>query len=201
MLNIISARFVKASVEPEHFPPHRFPEFAFFGRSNVGKSSLIKMLLNRKKLVKTGSTPGMTKTINFFAVNEANPNLAFFLADLPGYGYAKTSAYMRAKIDKMLYDYCMSREQLKIMFFLTDIRRPPSSVEKDITDFFYANAIPFEIVATKIDKASQSEQFIAKNELAEFYGVSSEKIILTSTLKNTGRAKLLSLIQQNLGHN
>ena len=89
MRTILSARFVKSAVAPHQFPEHAFPEYAFFGRSNAGKSSLINMLLNRKNLVKTGAKPGVTRSINFFAVNEATPATAFYVADLPGYGYAQ----------------------------------------------------------------------------------------------------------------
>ena len=105
MHTILSARFVKSAVAPHQFPEHAFPEYAFFGRSNAGKSSLINMLLNRKNLVKTGAKPGVTRSINFFAVNEATPATAVYVADWPGYGYAQLKKGEVRDIDKMLADY------------------------------------------------------------------------------------------------
>ncbi|MEL3908893.1 MAG: ribosome biogenesis GTP-binding protein YihA/YsxC [Treponemataceae bacterium] len=198
MLNIISARFVKSATFPKDFPKHSFSEFAFFGRSNSGKSSLINMILARKNLVKTGAKPGLTQTLNFFAVNESKPASGFYLVDLPGYGYAQVKKDLVQKIDRMLYDYCIFQKQLKIIFLLMDVRRPPSAVEKDITEFFLQNNINFAIVATKCDKVSKSEQLKRQQELADFFAKEKDKIILSSTLKKIGREKILALIQEQL---
>lgn len=198
MLNIVSAQFIKSAVFAKDFPATEKSEFAFFGRSNSGKSSLINMILNRKSLVKVSTRPGMTQTVNFFSVNEAQAKTAFYLADLPGYGFAKLKKHKVQEIDTMLYDYCLHRENLKVMFLLMDIRRPPSSVEKDISTFFADNNINFEIVATKADKVSRSEQNKSQNELARFFELPLEKIIVSSSLKKTGREKLLNVIQNQL---
>ena len=182
MRTILSARFVKSAVAPHQFPEHAFPEYAFFGRSNAGKSSLINMLLNRKNLVKTGAKPGVTRSINFFAV------------DLPGYGYAQLKKGEVCDIDKMLADYCSCRTALKIMFLLMDVRRPPNQVEKDICGFFASSGIEFRIIATKADKVSKSEQQKQVHALSAFFEIPPEEVILTSTLKKTGREKLLALV-------
>ena len=194
MRTILSARFVKSAVAPHQFPEHAFPEYAFFGRSNAGKSSLINMLLNRKNLVKTGAKPGVTRSINFFAVNEATPATAFYVADLPGYGYAQLKKGEVRDIDKMLADYCSCRTALKIMFLLMDVRRPPNQVEKDICVFFASSGIEFRIIATKADKVSKSEQQKQVHALSAFFEIPPEEVILTSTLKKTGREKLLALV-------
>lgn len=192
MRTIVSARFVKSAIFPKDYPAHNFPEYAFFGRSNAGKSSLINMLINRKNLVKTGAKPGVTQSVNFFVVNEAAPATTFYIADLPGYGYAQLKKGTVRNIDRMLADYCAHRTTLKCMFLLMDIRRPPSPVEKDISEFFTQNGIAFRIVATKCDKVSKSEQLKQEQILAEFFALPPNEIILTSTLKKTGREKLLA---------
>lgn len=197
-MSITSARFLKSAVFPKDFPKHDFSEFAFFGRSNVGKSSLINMVVNRKSLVKTGAKPGLTQTINFFVINESKPAESFYLVDLPGYGYAQVKKGLVQKIDRMLYDYCTFQKQLKTIFLLMDVRRPPSSVEKDIAEFFLQNDINFAIVATKCDKVSKSEQFKRQQELAYFFATEKNNIILSSTLKKMGKDKIHALIQSQL---
>lgn len=152
MRTILSARFVKSAVAPHQFPEHAFPEYAFFGRSNAGKSSLINMLLNRKNLVKTGAKPGVTRSINFFAVNEATPATAFYVADLPGYGYAQLKKGEVRDIDKMLADYCSCRTALKIMFLLMDVRRPPIKWKKIFADFLLQAELSFASLQQKLTK-------------------------------------------------
>lgn len=197
MISIVSARFIKSATVPKDFPKLALPEFAFFGRSNAGKSSLINMLLNRKQLVKTGSRPGMTQTINFFVVNEQTAKNSFVLADLPGYGFAKVRKNKIAEFELMLYNYCKERKNIAVIFLLMDIRRPPQSLENDIALFFTENAIPFKIVATKADKLSKTEQQKSRKALAQAFALPAEEIIISSTLKKQGREALLGIIQKH----
>ena len=195
MLKIVSAEFIKGAINSKQFPQIGIPEFAFFGRSNAGKSSLINMLLNRKNLVKTGSKPGMTREINFFAVNAPagkQPSAeSFCVADLPGYGFAQVSQAERKRIDAMLYDYCTTRSTLKTVFLLMDIRRDPAEIELQTLQFFREHNIPAVLTATKADKLSKNEQTKQLRALASFFECSKDEIIVTSATKKTGREKLL----------
>jgi len=195
MLKIVSAEFIKGAINSKQFPQIGVPEFAFFGRSNAGKSSLINMLLNRKDLVKTGSKPGMTREINFFAVNapaNKQPNAeSFCVADLPGYGFAQVSQAERKRIDAMLYDYCTTRSTLKTVFLLMDIRRDPAEIELQTLQFFREHNIPAVLTATKADKLTKNEQAKQLLALASFFECSKDEIVVTSATKKTGREKLL----------
>ena len=204
MLKIVSAEFIKGAINSKQFPQIGVPEFAFFGRSNAGKSSLINMLLNRKNLVKTGSKPGMTREINFFAVNAPagkQPSAeSFCVADLPGYGFAQVSQAERKRIDAMLYDYCTSRSTLKTVFLLMDIRRDPAEIELQTLQFFREHNIPAVLTATKADKLSKNEQTKQLLALASFFECSKDEIIVTSSTKKTGREKLLQHLSACLTH-
>ena len=204
MLKIVSAEFIKGAISSKQFPQIGVPEFAFFGRSNAGKSSLINMLLNRKNLVKTGSKPGMTREINFFAVNapaNKQPNAeSFCVADLPGYGFAQVSQAERKRIDAMLYDYCTTRATLKTIFLLMDIRRDPAEIELQTLQFFREHNIPAVLTATKTDKLSKNEQTKQLRALASFFECSKDEIIVTSATKKTGREKLLQHLSACLTH-
>ena len=204
MLKIVSAEFIKGAINSKQFPQIGVPEFAFFGRSNAGKSSLINMLLNRKNLVKTGAKPGMTREINFFAVNapaSKQPSAeSFCVADLPGYGFAQVSQAERKRIDAMLYDYCTTRSTLKTVFLLMDIRRDPAEIELQTLQFFREHNIPAVLTATKADKLSKNEQATQLLALASFFECSKEEIIVTSATKKTGREKLLQHLSACLTH-
>ena len=204
MLKIVSAEFIKGAINSKQFPQIGVPEFAFFGRSNAGKSSLINMLLNRKNLVKTGAKPGMTREINFFAVNApaSKPPSAesFCVADLPGYGFAQVSQAERKRIDAMLYDYCTTRATLKTVFLLMDIRRDPAEIERQTVQFFREHNISTVLTATKADKLSKNEQAKQLLALASFFECSKDEIIVSSSTKKTGREKLLQHISACLTH-
>ena len=204
MLKIVSAEFIKGAINSKQFPQIGVPEFAFFGRSNAGKSSLINMLLNRKNLVKTGSKPGMTREINFFAVNAPagkQPSVeSFCVADLPGYGFAQVSQAERKRIDAMLYDYCTTRSTLKTVFLLMDIRRDPAEIELQTLQFFREHNIPAVLTATKADKLSKNEQAKQLLALASFFECGKDEIIVTSATKKTGREKLLQHLSACLTH-
>ncbi|MBO4668845.1 MAG: YihA family ribosome biogenesis GTP-binding protein [Lachnospiraceae bacterium] len=133
-------------------PDNQMPEFAFVGRSNVGKSSLINKLVNRKALARTSQQPGKTQTINYFRLNDA-----FYFVDLPGYGYAKVSKELQAKWGKMIERYLLKSKQLRIIFQLVDIRHEPSAGDKQMHDWISANKLPSVVLVTKADKVSRSQ--------------------------------------------
>lgn len=149
---IKSISFVQSVADWHKTPPPNLPEYAFIGRSNVGKSSLINMLGNNKSLAKTSSQPGKTQTINHFIVNQQ-----WYLVDLPGYGYAKISKNMREKWAKMIDDYICNRENLQLLFVLIDSRIPPQNIDLQFIDKLGEKQIPFALIFTKSDKNSQRE--------------------------------------------
>ncbi|MBA3035492.1 MAG: YihA family ribosome biogenesis GTP-binding protein, partial [Desulfobacterium sp.] len=150
---IKSAEFVKSAVKPSHYPEENQPEIAFAGRSNVGKSSLINTLLNRKNLVKTSSTPGRTQLINFFLINDS---LGF--VDIPGYGYAKVPAAVKKTWGTMIETYIQTRKTLKGVVLIMDLRRVPGPEEIAFMDWLNYYNIPFIRVLTKADKLSKTQQ-------------------------------------------
>lgn len=133
-------------------PENLLPEFAFAGKSNVGKSSLINGLMNRKSYARTSSQPGKTQTINFYNINEA-----LYFVDLPGYGYAKVSMELRAKWGKMIERYLKKSQQLKLIFLLVDIRHEPSENDRDMYDWIVHNGFQPIVIATKLDKINRSQ--------------------------------------------
>lgn len=193
MIRIVSADFMKGATASADYPKSGKPEFAFFGRSNAGKSSLINMIVNRKSLVKTGARPGMTRVINFFSVNGT-----FTLADLPGYGYAQRSGGENDAFDAMLAEYAQARKELRTLFFLMDLRREPGQVEKETIEYFERLNIEVIIVGTKADKLSGNELRATVAVWAAMFNRASELILVTSSSKNTGRNELLKLIGDRL---
>ncbi|NCP46406.1 MAG: YihA family ribosome biogenesis GTP-binding protein [Flavobacteriales bacterium] len=150
-MKIKTAEFVISNTKLELCPAPTLPEYAFIGRSNVGKSSLINYLVNNKKLSKTSQTPGKTQLINHFLINEK-----WYLVDLPGYGYAKTSQKNRLKWQGFISDYILQRENLLNLFVLIDSRLPPQKIDLDFMEWLGEKQIPFAIVFTKIDKVNSS---------------------------------------------
>ncbi|WP_042345547.1 ribosome biogenesis GTP-binding protein YihA/YsxC [Bacillus massiliigorillae] len=146
-MKITSAEIVISAVRKEQYPEGDLPEFALAGRSNVGKSSFINKMLNRKSLARTSSKPGKTQTLNFFIINEE-----FHFVDVPGYGYAKVSKSERAAWGKMIETYLTSREQLKAALLIVDLRHPPTKDDVMMYDFFKHHEIPVIVIATKADK-------------------------------------------------
>lgn len=192
-MTITSADFITGAVAPPGYPALRVPEFAFFGRSNAGKSSLINMIVNRKALVKTGARPGMTRQINFFLINKT-----FSLVDLPGYGYARRSAAEQTAFDRMLAEYCDERTELKVMFFLMDMRREPGAIERDSVAYFQERGIEVFLVGTKADKLGSNDRRATIRAWETFFSVAPDSIIPTSSLKKQGRLQLLSIISSRL---
>lgn len=151
-MKIKTAEFVVSNTDVAKCPKERIPEYAFIGRSNVGKSSLINMLTGNQKLAKTSGKPGKTQLINHFKINDN-----WFLVDLPGYGYAQVSKKKRAGFQKFIKDYFLKREQLTCTFVLVDSRHEPQKIDLEFMEFLGENGVPFGIIFTKADKLKQSE--------------------------------------------
>jgi GTP-binding protein len=151
-VKINTATFVISNTDVSRCPTERVPEYAFIGRSNVGKSSLINMLTNHKKLAKTSGKPGKTQLINHFKINDT-----WFLVDLPGYGYAQVSKTKRKSFQSFIKDYFLQREQLVCTFVLVDSRHEPQKIDLEFMAFLGENGIPFAIIFTKTDKLASSK--------------------------------------------
>lgn len=194
-MKIKSAVFVSSSPGLKHCPETGFPEFAFIGRSNVGKSSLINMLTGKKNLAKTSGTPGKTKLINHFLINDQ-----WYIVDLPGYGFAKLSKEIRADIDKRIRNYLSERIQLRHVFLLIDSRLEPQKNDLGFIAWLNKIKLPFTILFTKADKpgrnrlASNMKNF--KNTLAEQFHT-EPPVILTSSVETTGKEEILDAIEQS----
>ena len=159
-MKITSAEFIKSAFAEEHWTTDGLPEIAFLGRSNVGKSSLINSLLQRKGLARTSNTPGRTQSINFFLINNS-----FYFVDLPGYGYAKVSKAMRQDWGKMAEDYLLKRGELVLFVQLIDSRHKPSPLDLDLSEWLEYHEKPTLIAATKTDKMSNNQLKKAMNEI------------------------------------
>ena len=151
-MKIKTAEFVVSNTDVAKCPKERLPEYAFIGRSNVGKSSLINMLTGNQKLAKTSGRPGKTQLINHFKINDN-----WFLVDLPGYGYAQVSKKKRAGFQEFIKDYFLQREQLTCTFVLIDSRHEPQKIDLEFMEFLGENGVPFGIIFTKADKLKLSE--------------------------------------------
>lgn len=188
-----TARFFKSSSKLSQCVKSHLPEFGFIGRSNVGKSSLINMLCNNNKLAKISASPGKTKLINHFIINDN-----WYLVDLPGYGYAKTSKVQKIEFEKIIVEYCSKRDNLVCLFILIDSRLPLQQIDAEFLQWCGKQEIPFSIVYTKADKNSKTE---LQKKIAQI----EEKLLLiftelpncfiTSAEKKTGREELLSFIE------
>jgi GTP-binding protein len=179
---IKSAEFVTSAVKPSQYPPEDLPEIAFAGRSNVGKSSLINTLVNRKHLVKTSSTPGRTQLINFFDING---NITF--VDLPGYGYARVPAAVRNKWGPMIETYLSTRGTLKGVVIIMDIRRLPREEEQNLMDWLAHYALASVLVLTKTDKLSKTKVIKQQNAIVKALAVAKEDVILFSAKTRRGK--------------
>ena len=173
-------------------PENSLPEIAFAGKSNVGKSSLINAVMNRKSLARTSSQPGKTQTINFYNVNDA-----FYLVDLPGYGYAKVSEEVKAKWGKMVERYLRQSRQLKAVFLLIDIRHEPSANDRQMYDWIISQGYHPIIIATKLDKLKRSQVPSALKTVREGLKAGKETIILPfSALTKQGREEIYEVIDR-----
>ena len=190
LLSVKAAEFVKSATKPTHYPPPDFPEVAFAGRSNVGKSSLINTLVNRKSLVKTSRTPGRTQLINFFLINQG-----IFFVDLPGYGYAKVPVVVQQKWKPMIESYLTQRENLRGVVLLLDIRRTPGPEERNLIDWFEFQGISCLLVLTKADKFSKTQQKNQQRKIAAALGLGPQDLILFSAKTRQGKEAVLKEIR------
>jgi len=187
---IKQCKFLKSAVLKNQYPELNLPEIAFSGRSNVGKSSLINSLLNRKKLVKVSSNPGKTRLINFFLVNEQ-----YILVDLPGYGYAAVSKSEKQAWGKMIEDYLANRENLKNVVLLVDIRHEPTADDKLMYDFLKYYRRSVIVVATKLDKINRSSITKNLNLIKQKLGIDENDILMPySSETHAGREELWKVI-------
>ena len=193
---ISKATFLKSSKEIKQLPKPDKPEFAFIGRSNVGKSSLINMLCNNNKLAQTSGKPGKTKLINHFFINEK-----WYLVDLPGFGYASTSKVNREEFEGMISDYITKRKSLVCLFLLIDSRLPMQKIDSEFMDWLAEKEISFVLVFTKIDKLGKNtllkniEDY--KTELLKQFEELPD-IFLSSAEKVIGKEEILSFINENM---
>jgi GTP-binding protein len=191
-MKIKSAEFIMSNSNVTKAPQERMPEFAFIGRSNVGKSSLINMLMERKDLAKVSGKPGKTQLINHFKINED-----WFLVDLPGYGYASVSKKKRVIFQYFIENYFKEREQLVCTFVLIDSRHDPQKIDLDFMKFLGENQIPFCIVFTKADKLGSSKlnkQITSYKKKLLLHWETLPTSFLTSSATSLGRAEFLSFI-------
>lgn len=193
-MEIKSAEFVISNTDVKKCPDNGLPEYAFIGRSNVGKSSLINMLTNRKGLAMTSSKPGKTLLINHFIINDN-----WYLVDLPGYGYATAGKSMREKLKSIIESYILYREELTCLFVLIDCRHDPQPIDIEFMEWLGENGIPFSIIFTKIDKLSKSK--LSENLKAyrdKLFETWEElpPIFITSSEKVQGRDELLGYIDE-----
>jgi len=196
-MNIKTAKFVVSNQNVKDCPKENIPEYAFIGRSNVGKSSLINMLANNKKLAKTSSKPGKTRLINHFKIDSS-----WFLVDLPGYGYAKASKTEKKQFQKLITDYFTHRKQLVNAFILVDVRHKAQEIDIEFMRWLSINNIAFSIVFTKIDKVKQNgnPNIGIEHKINEYKKVLLEnweslpKIFLTSSTKHIGKENIISYV-------
>ncbi|MCP4106271.1 MAG: YihA family ribosome biogenesis GTP-binding protein [Desulfobacteraceae bacterium] len=179
---IKSAEFITSAVKPSQYPEPVLPEIAFAGRSNVGKSSLINTIVNRKRLVKTSSTPGRTQLINFFVIND----IVSFV-DLPGYGYAKVPMSVKKKWGPMVETYLTKRSSLKGVVLIMDIRRTPGLEEMNFIDWLDHLGIPGILILTKADKLSKTKQIKRQQAIAETLSADKGSLTLFSAKSRQGK--------------
>ncbi len=199
MFRIVASKFIKSAVNPADYPPSPFSDIAFAGKSNVGKSSLINAILNRKMIAKTSSTPGKTRLINFFEIRFKtleNENGFVNFVDLPGYGYAKVSKAEKESWKKMMENYYLKREQLKGVIVLVDIRHAADHKDKILLTMLKNLNIPFLVVATKSDKIPKSKIETYLKRLILAFAVQEENIIAFSSLKKRGVENVLKWIEK-----
>lgn len=202
MLRIIDSYYVKSAVEPADYPASAYPEFAFSGRSNVGKSSLINLLTNHHGLAKTSGTPGKTRLLNFFLtrykIDDSEEAGFMQFTDLPGYGFAEVSMNEQEKWRRMVNKYFEQRSQLRSMFVLVDIRHTADKKDIQMLEMLRLRNIDHCVVATKADKVPKTKQRKILADLAKGLGLKDVPFYAVSTLKNSGIEQLTEYLQSKL---
>lgn len=196
-MKITNVEFVTSAVRRSQYPEDKKPEFLLVGRSNVGKSSFINTLTNRKNLARISSIPGKTQTLNFYLINES-----FYLVDVPGYGFAKVSKVLKNKFGLIIEDYLKERDNLKMVFMLIDFRHKPTNDDMLMYDYLKYYQIPVTIIATKSDKVSRNNYEKNKKMIRDTLKmVESDEFILFSTVSKVGKQevhdKILKLIDKH----
>ena len=191
-LNVNKAEFIKSAAQPKQFINSSIPAVAFAGKSNVGKSSLINGLLNRKSLARTSAQPGKTQTINFYNINDS-----LYFVDLPGYGYAKVSVEVKAKWGKMIERYLKKSPMLKCVFLLIDIRHEPSDNDRMMYDWIVSNGYHPVIIATKLDKIKRSQVQKQVKLVRDGLGMDKDGTVIPfSAQTRQGRDEIWTLIEK-----
>ncbi len=194
MLKFADAEFVKSAYGVADLPPVQFPEIAFAGRSNVGKSSLINKLLNRRKLVKVSSRPGKTRCLNFFLVDKL-----LYLVDLPGYGFARVSRKMKNDWQGMITSYILKRESLACVVLIVDIRHGVKPQDLEFVNWLRAEGMSFLVVYTKADKITRSKRQQHAAKLDNGLGISPDNRLVFSAKSGEGRENLISALDRFAG--
>lgn len=191
---IKSAKYITSVVSRDKIIVDGVPEFAFVGRSNVGKSSLINSLTGVKGLAKTSATPGKTRMINYFLINEE-----FRFVDLPGYGYAKVGKSELDVWSGLMGEYLLGSDSLKLVFVLLDIRHDPTAQDRQMIEYLVYNNLPFRIIVTKADKIARSKQLQQVDKICKVLKIRKEIVIISSSEKLQGKDQILEYIQNLLG--
>lgn len=189
-MKVTSAEFIKSATAPSHYLGSLLPEVAFVGRSNVGKSSLINTLVNRKNLARTSNTPGRTQLVNFFVINGV---LSF--VDLPGYGYAKVPLSVKRGWGEMVEGYLEGRTNLRLVILILDIRREPSEQDDMLIQWLRDHQIATTFVLTKADKFSRSRGIVARRKIGEHLGVPHDELIPFSAKTRSGAGEIWRVIE------
>jgi len=192
-MKVTSAEFIKSATKPSEYPEGNFLEVAMAGKSNVGKSSLINTLLNRKNLAKTSSSPGRTQTINFYRVNEK-----ISLVDLPGYGYAKVSLSIRETWKAMVESYLQTRQEIRLVVLILDARRGVTPDDLALLDWLDYHGLPCTVVLTKADKLSQIERARQKKALGQIPLLAGKSFLFFSATTGEGKKEVWNLIHDHL---
>lgn len=188
-MKILEATYKTSAVKKEQLLKSGLNEYAFVGRSNVGKSSLINALTNQKKLAKTSQTPGLTKMVNYFLINNS-----FYFVDLPGYGFSKTGKANKDLWARIIEDYLLNSKDLKLVFVLVDIRHTPTELDTQMLKYLYYYNIPFKIIATKSDKVPKSKIINYLSVIAKELKVGIKNIIPFSSENKNGKNEILEII-------
>lgn len=191
---IISAEFVKSATKPSEYPKSNYPEIVMAGKSNVGKSSLINTLVNRKNLARISSRPGKTQVINFYLINKK-----ISLVDLPGYGYAQVPLAVRKNWKPMVESYLQTRKVIRLVILILDARRGTSAEDLALVDWLDFHKIPCVLVLTKADKLSQIERARQKKIISEIPLLTDRLMVFFSAMTGEGKDELWKIIQQHLG--